>query len=135
MQEYERIKAKLELLQKIDVNTNIQMTFIRQRKMKGLLRLLKERGQYLQQLEVLNREFAAREGNSITTQEIQDLLRQIKMLQEKIVRDNNAVLEAAQAEQASIAADLKQVNARKRLRTSYDYQWIKFSGSQLNQRG
>lgn len=135
MKEYERIKAKLELLQKIDVNTNIQMNFIRQRKMKGLLRLLKERGQYLQQLEVLNREFAVREGNSITTQEIQNLLRQIKTLQEKIVRDNNAVLEAAQAEQASIAADLKRVNARKRLRTSYDYQWIKISGSQLNQKG
>jgi hypothetical protein len=130
---YERLKKKLDILQKISTNTKIQIRFIHQRKMKGLLRLLQERAQYLQALEVFNKEVDNTVNNG-TTNEVEKLVLLINTKQQEIIKDNNEAVEAAKAERDNIVADLHRVNSEKNLRKSYDDQWISFTGNRLNQK-
>lgn len=132
---YNKMKKELELLQKISANTKIQIQFIHQRKMKGLLRLVNERGQYLQELAVLNHGFDSDAVDITANGEFKSMLLEIKKKQREILQDNEVALTAAKEEQEHIAADLRRVNSRKKLRESYGYQGIKFSGNRLNQEG
>lgn len=131
---YDKSKRKLDILQRISTNTKIQIEFICQRKMKGLLRLLKERGQYLQELEMLNKTLDSNAVSETANEEMNNLLLQIKAKQLEIVRDNKIALAVAEAERVRIAADLHRVSSEKKLLNSYDYQWLNFTGSQLNQK-
>lgn len=132
---HDRMETKLALLQKISTNTKIQIDFIHQRKMKGLLRLLNERGEYLKELEVLNQEFDNNTAAITANAEMRNMMMEIKAKQKEILKDNNEALRAAKAEQEQIAADLRGVHSNKKFNNSYDYQWVKISGSQLNQKG
>lgn len=132
---YDRLKLKLALLQKISTNTKYQIEFIHQRKMKGLLRLVDERGQYLQELAAMHPEPDKDIADNTSNTEIRDMLLKIKNKQQDILRDNNEALRAAKEEQQKIMADLRRVNSRKTLQNSYDRQWGSSSGSWLNQKG
>ncbi|WP_371362157.1 hypothetical protein SRRS_33820 [Sporomusa rhizae] len=131
----EQLTRKLDILQKISTNTKFQMQFIQQRKMKGLLRLLRERAQYLQEWETLMKETDSTVILATADEEMKRLILLIEGKLQEIIEDNDAAIEAAQAEKNHIAADLRRIDAEIKLRNSYDYQWEKFSGNWLNQKG
>ncbi len=132
---YGQMARKLDILQKISTNTKIQKQFIQQRKMKGLLRLLRERAQYLQEWETLMKETDGTASLATADEEMKKLTLLIESKQQEIIKDNNAAMDAARVERDHIAADLRRVDSQIRLRNSYEYQGIKFSGSRLNQKG
>lgn len=131
---YEQMNRKLDILQKISTNTKIQIQFIHQRKMKGLLRLLRERAQYLQELDALTKEFGSASGFATDDEEMKKIILLIESKQQEIVRDNNIAIVAASAERDHIAVDLQRVESVRRLKKVYDYQWTKFSGNRFNQK-
>lgn len=132
---YEQLARKLDILQKISTNTKLQIPFIQQRKMKGLLRLLRERGEYLQEWEALTKDSGSIAAPADCDEKVQKIILFIKAKQQEIIKDHNAAIAAAKAEKAHIAADLRQVDAQMKLQNSYDYQWMNFSGNRLNQKG
>ena len=132
---YDQMSRKLDILQKIDTNTKIQIQFIHQRKMKGLLRLLEERAQYLQELEALGKESDGTVSLITTNEEMKKIALLIEAKQQEIIKDNNAALEDARAEQDYIAADLRRIDSKIKLQNYYDNQWVKFSGNGFNQKG
>lgn len=132
---YEQLIKKLDILQKISTNTKFQMQFVQQRKMKGLLRLLRERAQYLQEWETVMKENDGAVSLAAAEEKMKRLILLIEDKQQEIIENNDAVIEAAQTEKNHIAADLRRIEAEMKLRNSYDYQWGKFSGNWLNQKG
>ena len=128
-----KLVQKLEICEKIRMNTKLQIEFIHQRKLKGLLRLLNERTEYLKEVEVINRSLCDVDFSNNT--ELQCVRKQIADKRREIMQDNEIALETAKNEQASIAADLRRVNSTKQLQNEYDYQWIQFSGHRLNRKG
>jgi DNA mismatch repair ATPase MutS len=132
---YEQLTRKLDILQKISTNTKFQMQFIQQRKMKGLLRLLRERAQYLQEWETIIKETDGAVSLAMADEKIKMLILLIEDKQQEIIEGNDAVIEAAQAEKNHIVANLRRIDAEIKLRYSYDYQWEVFSGNWLNQKG
>lgn len=132
---YEQLTRKLDILQKISTNTKFQIQFIQQRKTKGLLRLLRERAQYLQEWETLMKETNGMASLATADEEMKKMILLIEGKQQEILKDNDAAIEAARAEKSHIAADLRRIDVEIKLRNSYDYQWEKFSGNCLNQKG
>lgn len=132
---YDMLKRKMDILQKISTNTQIQLDFIYQRKMKGLLRLLEEQDQYLQELETLNQALDGKMIGMTVNDEIRSMLHLIEVKHFEAIRDNKTALAGAEAEKDRIAADLHRVSKQIKLRNSYDCQRINFIGSQLNQNG
>ena len=132
---YEQLTRKLDILQKISTNTKFQMQFIQQRKMKGLLRLLRERAQYLQEWETIVKETDGAVSLAMADEKMKRLILLIEDKQQEIIEGNDAVIEAAQAEKNLIAANLRRIDAEIKLRYSYDYQWEIFSGNWLNKNG
>ena len=131
---YEQMNRKLDILQKISTNTKIQIQFIHQRKMKGLLRLLRERARYLQELEALTKEFGNASVLATGDEKINEIILLIASKRQEIIKDNNHAIVAASAERDHIAADLQRVESVRKLKKVYDYQWTKFSGNRFNQK-
>lgn len=121
---------RFEVLQKISINTKLQIRFIHQRKLKGLLRLLDERTEYLQQMDHLQI------AKKLTfNPKIRELANLIQEKEQEIVADNQTALAAAQTERKHIMEDLYSVRARKKMRSSYYTRWIGGKGKVLNQQG
>lgn len=127
---YEQMAKRLEVLQKICINTKLQIRFIQQRKLKGLLRLLDERAEYIQQLEY----FQVAKKASFNP-EIRELAKLIQEKEQEIVADNQTALATAQTERKHIMEDLYSVRSRKKMRSSYYTRWIGGKGKVLNQQG
>jgi hypothetical protein len=130
---HKKLIQKLEICEKIRLNTKLQIEFIRQRKIKGLLRLLNERAGYLKEVDVISQSLRGVDLSGNTG--LQSVKKQLEDKCREIMKDNDTALEAAKSEQASIAADLRRVNARRQLQNKYDYQWIQFSGHRLSRKG
>lgn len=127
---YEQMAKRLEVLQQISANTKIQIQFIQKRKLKGLLRLLDERAEYIQQLDHLQI------GKKFTfNPKIRELANLIQEKEQEIVADNETALATAQAERKHIMEDLYSVRAQKKVRSSYCTRWIGGKGRVLNQQG
>ncbi|WP_371380334.1 hypothetical protein [Sporomusa aerivorans] len=130
---YELLTRKLEILQKISANTKYQIKFIQQRKMKGLLRLLREREQYLLEWETIMKVGAV--SLAAADEEMKKMILLVAAKLQEVIKDNEAAIEDARIEKNHIAADLRRVENDVKLRNSYDYQRKAFSGNCLNQKG
>lgn len=136
---YTQMAKKLELLEKVSVNTKAQIDFIKQRKFKGLLRLLNEREKYLEELVIVNQQVNGSQINKmaeqINNEELKQLLLLIDSKHQELIKDNSQAVEAANSERERILADLNRIRVQKRMRNSYDTRWVNFGGRRLNQQG
>ncbi|MEN6413957.1 MAG: hypothetical protein ABFC84_14535 [Veillonellales bacterium] len=132
---YEQMMEKLAILDKISINTKIQIRFIHQRKMKGLLRLLRERAQYLRELQEIE-EKKLPENHFITENgAVKKMLLLIRGKQQEIIRDNKEALAAAVSEKTRIMADLQRLRSREKMNNSYNIRWRHVAGRRINQKG
>jgi hypothetical protein len=117
-----RLLDRVNLLRQICINTEAQLRFIRQRKMKGLLRLLDERAQTIEALLALGKlDTAGQSGISGGEQEaVRKLLFEIGGLQREMMRINEAAARAAAQEREHIMNDLRRFRSQKQIRKSYD---------------
>jgi len=129
------MKKKLEILEKISANTKVQIRFIQQRKGKGLLRLLREREQDLQELAVLDAQLKEKADQNVCREEIKKTILLFQEKQQEIIRDNDAAVAAANMERRRIIDDLQRVRNQRKVRNSYQDRWTSFTGSQFNQKG
>lgn len=138
---YQQMERKLDVLQRIGTNTKIQIQFIHQRKLKGLLRLLRERRQYFQELKVINETILLKDNQRdheielVRQEKIKKILLLIRAKQQEIIQDNKEALEAAAIEKNNIMADLQRLRSRKRMDTSYNTRWMNFTGRRINRQG
>ncbi len=128
------LNLKLELLEQILENTDIQLRFVRRREMTGLRRLLRERDGYIRKLIDLNEKLKTN-GKTIALTAAQALQAKIEDRQRAITAANATVMAAAVKERDNIAADLQRVNAQRELRTCYENRWLDVRGTGLNRQG
>lgn len=133
---YELMAQKLEILQSISTNTTVQIRFIKQRKLKGLHRLLDEQARYLQKLAALNDEFNRITDNDASKGTFGDELKLMALAIQVKEREINCAggeaLKVAGAERDKIIADLNKVRARKKLNRCYTNRWTNLVGKHLN---
>ena len=133
---YHQLMKKLELLEKISVNTKVQLRFISQRKLKGLLRLLNERAQYFTELTAINQKLqCVKNDGAVTAEKIVAVKLKIKATEQEIVRMHQQEMKDARITRQHIMNDLQRVRAGKNIRNSYDMQWMPAAGNKLNWRG
>lgn len=129
----EQLHKKMALLEQISANTNIMVRFARQRKLTGLLRLLRERETDLEGLTKLN---AALNGSlsEATKQEpaLKTLLAKIKRQEWELGTENAVLMKAANETRKAIGDDVRRVQEQRKVRNKYDLQDIKMSGRRIN---
>ncbi|MEN6566057.1 MAG: hypothetical protein ABFC57_07125 [Veillonellales bacterium] len=132
---YEQMTEKLAILDKISINTKIQIRFIHQRKMRGLLRLLRERAQYLRELQELEAKKLPENHFITENRAVKKMLLLVREKQREIIRDNKAALAAAVSEKTRIMADLQRLRSREKMNNSYNTRWLHVAGRRINQKG
>ncbi len=129
----EQLHKKLALLEQISANTNTMVRFARQRKLTGLLRLLRERETDLEALMKLN---AALSGSLAVANKrdsaLEALLAKIKRQERELGTENAVLMKAANETRKAIGDDVRRVQEQRKVRKQYDLQDIKMSGRRIN---
>lgn len=116
------LQQKLTILEKISANNETQSRFIDKRKMKGLKRVLRERGQLLEELAAINKQLTdlqlsnSPRSMSLMIQEIQDK-------QEQILEHSKQILKQAIAERVSIGQELRESKFSRQVNHRYVNPW------------
>jgi hypothetical protein len=118
----ELLKQKQHLLVQIIDNTESQIRFIRQQKMVGLRRLLRNRRHLLDALVVLIHE--EQDGqNDFDSLDTQILRQKIQQLQQQLGFANNLAVKAAQQEKARIAEQMRGNSQAREIQQTYIGRW------------
>ena len=129
----EQLHQKMALLEQISANTNIMVRFARQRKLTGLLRLLRERETDLEALTKLN---AMLSGLLAAANKrdpaLEMLLAKIKRQEWELGTENAVLMKAANETRKAIGDDMRRVQEQRKVRKQYDLQDIKMAGRRIN---
>ncbi|EGO64735.1 hypothetical protein [Acetonema longum] len=110
---------KLELLEKILINTATQSRFVRRREMTGLRRLLRERAALLNELAALNHDLRGNNDREMPD-EFKPVIRVIEVKQGEILALSDQAMQDAVNEHKRIMAELNNVRMMRRLKNGYD---------------
>lgn len=130
---YTCIENKVQILEEIAANTEIQIWCIRKLQMKGLKRKLSEREALLNDLAAVNKQLDkvdARKSN----REITDLLDTARKKQTEVLKAGQQALQAAVFEQNSIKAKLQRIRIGRNIQNGYLKRWMPVYG-RINTRG
>ena len=126
---------KLQILEKIAVNTEAQCRFIHRREMKGLKRTLGEREVLIQKLNSINIELSS-DKTWKSVQELTLINQEIQYKQRQIMERSSQSIQQATAERTCIAAELKNSKARRQVRRQYTNPWAAVvPGRRFNEKG
>lgn len=128
-----QLHKKMALLEQISANTKTMVRFARQRKLTGLLRLLRERETDLETIVKLNE---ALSGSFATAdkreQALEELLVKIKKQEWELGTENAVLMKAANETRKAIGDDVRRVQEQRKVRRQYDLQDIKMEGRRIN---
>jgi len=116
------LTRKMEILEKIAKNTSMQHRLVRKQDMRGLKRLLIERGRMIDELAAVNLELGKDEIGENWI-DLQGLMAAILAKQSEIMSLNDEVLQAAMEEKAQIAAELNNSRVMREAKSNYVKQW------------
>lgn len=125
---------KIETLEKIRINTAIQLRFVRRHEMRGLQRLLNEREKLFSLLNTINKELSSDESWK-NNKEAESLVKDIREKQAEILAINSQILSAALDEKEKIYSELKQIRVRNRIQNVYIRRWYPRGGTNFNLKG
>ena len=129
----EQLRQKLLLLEKITANTKTMVCFARQRKLKGLLRLLREREMELEALTRLNAQLDALPSSKRQPELASEaLLGKIKKQEQELAANDAILTDAAHGTRKAISDDMRRVQEQRKVRNNYDLQDIKMAGRRIN---
>ena len=129
------LKQKLEILEHIRSNTELQSRFIDRREMRGLGRLLRERMVWIEQLSSLNVELEQQEHQKLTD-DIKSVVGSIAAMEKQILHANDQLLQQALGEKKKIAAELHKFRKLRQAKDQYEQPWaVSIQGGQLNMKG
>ena len=129
------LTQKMQILEKIAANTETQCRFIHKREMKGLGRVLKERGVLLEELTALNQELIS-DQTWKNVLALAPMAREIARRQQELLKRSRQVLQEAVAERELIAAELRNSKVHRQVKNQYVHPWaIMARGIRINQKG
>ncbi|HWR07942.1 hypothetical protein [Sporomusa sp.] len=123
------LTQKLEIIEKININTQTQCRFVHRREMRGLNRLLRERALLIDQLVTVNSKLV-NERNWEQVDEIQTMVKVIEIKQKEVLDGCDQVLQEALAEHKKIAAELSNFKLMRQLKGRYVQQWTVMAAGQ-----
>ena len=113
------LKKKMALLEKIAVNTEKQRLLVARREMRGLRRLLRERGALIDELAAVNGLLDA----SAARQPLADEYRAVEAKQKELLGACDQVLQQALTERARIAAEINNGRLMRQVKNRYINKW------------
>lgn len=116
------LTRKLEIIEKINTNTETQRRFVRRREMRGLNRLLRERAVLIDELVAVNGKLKSDPGWK-NLNEFKAMVQTIETRQKETLDACDQVLQEALAEHRLIAAELCNIKALRQLKNRYVRQW------------
>ncbi|CQR71981.1 hypothetical protein SOV_06850 [Sporomusa ovata DSM 2662] len=129
------LRRKLQILEQIAVKNETLSRFVRDRKMTGLRRVLRERQALIDELAAVNAEW---DNNPIWkhTPGLAHLLQEAAGKQQEVRERCRQVLQQAIAEKACIAAELKNNRVQQQIRSQYVTPWsVMLPGCRFNKKG
>lgn len=129
------LRKRRNVLEKLAANTEAQCRFIKERKMKGLNRLLRERQTLIRELAGIT-EIPVMEKAWGNRPDLAAIQQELSVRQQVILERSQQVLQQAVAERASIAAELRQSKVSRQLANQYVSPWSRMSqGRRINEKG
>ena len=129
------LTRKMQILEKIEANTETQCRFIHKREMRGLGRVLGEREVLLEELATLNNELA-RNQTWKNLSALAPMIGAIAHKQQELLERSRQVLQEAVAEHELIATELKNSKVHGQVKNRYVNPWaIMVPGNRFNARG
>ncbi|MBP2625427.1 MAG: hypothetical protein H6Q68_138 [Firmicutes bacterium] len=129
------LRKKMELLEKIAVNTEAQYRFIHRREMKGLKRVFGEREILIRKLVAINLELS-KDQTWKNIQRLAPLIQEISHKGQEIIDRSHQAMQEAIAERTRIAAELKSSRVRQQVKNQYINPWaIVAHGRRFNEKG
>lgn len=126
---------KLQILEKIAVNTEAQCRFIHRREMKGLKRTLGEREVLIWKLNSINEELSSDQSWK-SVQRLTPIIQDIHYKEQEIMDRSNQSIQQAIAERTHIASELKNSKARRQVKSQYTNPWAAMmQGRRFNEKG
>jgi hypothetical protein len=130
------LTKKMEIIDKIAANTEIQCRFIHKREMRGLRRLLRERESLLAELTAVDSTLLSSDPKLKTMHVLASMLQSIASKQEDILSRGQQVLQEARMERSRIADELKNSKVKRQVSNQYVNHWtIMAPGSRFNKKG
>ena len=116
------LTRKMGILEKIAKNTGLQRRLIRKQDMRGLTRLLIERGRMIDELAAVNLELGKGEPQEAWI-DLQGVMAAILAKQREILSLNDEVLQAAMEEKSQVAAAMNNSRVMREAKSHYVKQW------------
>ncbi|MDT8902117.1 hypothetical protein [Anaeroselena agilis] len=127
------LAKKTALLEKIAANTEKQRLLVAKREMRGLRRLLRERGALIDELAAVN---GLLDAGAAWRQPFADEFRAVESKQRELLGACDRVLQEALAERARIAAEINNSRLMRQVKNRYIHRWqIMAWGNCLNVKG
>ena len=128
-----QLHQKLALLEQLSLHTKTMVRFAGQRKLTGLLRLLRERETDLEAITKLNEALSGPIA-ALNKREaaLEALLEKIKKQERDLETENAVLMKAANETRKAIGDDMRRVQEQRKVRNQYDLQDIKMSGRRIN---
>ena len=129
------LRRKLQILEKIAASTATQQRFVERRDMRGLKRVLREREALIGELAAVTAVLTADQSWQ-SDAELRPLREAARSREQAVLGQSRQVLQAALAERARIAAELRGSRAERQLQSQYLHPWaIAARGGRINERG
>lgn len=132
------LTKKMQILDRLAANTEIQCVFIHREKargLRGLKRVLRDRDGLIAELIAIN-EVLASDPAWKDSQELAPLIQDISNKQQAIIDRSSQVVQEIAAERARVAAELRNSREQRRFNTQYVNPWaVMVPGRRINERG
>lgn len=129
------LNQKMQVIEKIAVNTEALCRFIHRREMKGLKRTVEERDVLIRKLFTINEELSENQTwKSIG--ELMPMIKEIVQQEQEMIECSRRTIQEALAERASIAAELRSSKAKRQVKSRYTNPWASVAqGMCFNEKG
>ncbi|HWR44473.1 hypothetical protein [Sporomusa sp.] len=129
------LARKLEIIQKINTNSETQSRFIRRREMRGLNRLLRERAKLIDELVTVSDKLKG-DSSCKCLEELKVMANMIEIKQKEALNAFDQVLQEALFEHKRIAAELSNIKVLRQVKGRYVHQWtVMAAGQRFNAKG
>jgi len=129
------LEKKWKIIEKLAANTENQRSFIPQRKMVGLKRLLRERDALLRELAGVDEELM-NDPNWKIMPDLAVIMQEVAVKQQEILQCSIQTLQQAVAEKNCIAAELKKSRVGRQVNNQYMNPWLSLArGRRINEKG
>ncbi|GMB01215.1 hypothetical protein [Pelosinus sp. IPA-1] len=129
------LNKKIQIIEKIAVNTEAQCRFIHRREMNGLKRTLAERDVLIWKLIAINEELSS-DQTWKRMGKLKSIIQDITHKEQEIMDRSRQIIQEAVIERARIAAELRNSKAQRQVKSQYINPWvIMMSGRHINRKG